>query len=102
MQGIQHRVIVRPGIIIHVDRGDGDLHHGDMMALTVEKHVRLVFIPAAGNHRESSQAGGWDYTQPGLGILERDPAQPVQEKGHGPVSAFAFGRHLRTGKVPAA
>lgn len=99
-QGIQHRVIVRPGIVIDVDGGNGDLHHGDVMALAVEEHIGLVFVPPPGNVGECRQAGGRDSPQPGLGVPERDPAQAIQQKSHGPIPAFALGRYLGAGKVP--
>ena len=101
-QGVQRRAIVGPGIFIKIDRGDWDLRHGNKVALTIEEHVGLVFVPAPGNAGKRRQAGRRDGPQPGLGIPDWNSAQTIQKKGHHPIAAFTPGRHLRAGKVPAA
>ena len=59
-QGVQRRAIVGPGIFVKIDRGDWDLRHGNMVALTIEEHVGLVFVPAPGNAGKRRQAGRRD------------------------------------------
>lgn len=81
-------------------RKRGTLWTAVLMARTAWT-IGLILIPSAGDGGECRQTGGRDGPQAGLGIPEQDPAQPVQEKGHGVVSPLAFGRYLGAGKVSA-
>lgn len=89
-QGVQRRAIVGPGIFVKIDRGDWDLRHGNMVALTIEEHVGLVFVPAPENAGKRRQAGRRNGPQPGLGIPDWNSAQTIQKKGHHPIAAFSW------------